>query len=125
MLSVKRSDARTSDTASPSVSLRKVRRRPTASSVAGGASFLASRRRLLKSRPELQIRSTQLEREGSPPPRMRLAQAMLSRTKDRLLKSWPELQIRIMQLQREGSPPPGVRLAQAKLSRKSNQIARG
>src|SRR4051794_4799686 len=40
----------------------------------------------LKSWPELQIRITQLAREGSPPPRLRLLQAKLSRKSNQIAR---------------------------------------
>src|SRR6266550_4054550 len=40
----------------------------------------------LKSWPELQIRITQLAREGSPPPRLRLLQAKLSRNSNQIAR---------------------------------------
>src|SRR5438132_13639391 len=40
----------------------------------------------LKSWPELQIRITQLAREGSPPPRLRLLQAKLSRESNQIAR---------------------------------------
>ena len=42
--------------------------------------------RLLKSWPELQIRITQLSREGSPPPGLRLPQAKLSRNSNQIAR---------------------------------------
>ena len=43
-------------------------------------------RPLLKSRPDLQIRIMQLDREGSPPPGLRLPQAKLSRNSNQIAR---------------------------------------
>ena len=47
---------------------------------------LGFRSPLLKSRPELQIRIMQLDREGSPPPGLRLPQAKLSRNSNQIAR---------------------------------------
>jgi hypothetical protein len=47
---------------------------------------LRAKYRVLKSWPELQIRALQLEREGSPPPGLRVPQAKLSRKSNQVAR---------------------------------------